>query len=102
MLARNTYDRKYIDACQARIDADLKALGDAADPRLYSELVLVLDYCFVHRTRKLEGKGESVLKSVREMATSMLEESNVVAMDAAAFRELADAYFDELRSKFAA
>ena len=102
MLARNTYDKEYIDACKARIDADLQALGDDADPRLYGELVLVLDYCFVHRTRKLEGKGDSVLKTVREMAASMLEEGNVAVLDAAAFRELADAYFDELRSKFAA
>jgi len=71
MLAANHYDTAYIDGCRARIDAQVAAFRDvvgaasgpelgaaveAFEPRFFNALVLQLDYSFVHRTRKIEGK----------------------------------------------
>ena len=125
MLARNTYEKAYIDACRARIDADLKALGTSADARLYNDLVMLLDYFFVHRTRNLEGKDGNPANEVRLVACSLLmnggellEDKQIkltpgesilglapgdtIALDAKGARRLADAYFAEIERRFGA
>ena len=125
MLARNTYDKEYIDACRARIDADLAVIGAGADARVYNDLVMLLDYCFVHRTRNLEGKDGNPINEVRVIGSSLLENDDVmladkqikldparsvlgyapgdrIAVDEAGFRRLAAAFFDEIERRYTA
>ena len=123
MLARNTYDKEYIDACRARTDADLAAIGAGADSRVYNDLVMLLDYCFVHRTRNLEGKDGNPINEVRVIGNSLLENDGVmvadkqikldpaksvlgygpsdrIVVDEAGFRRLATAFFDEIERRY--
>jgi len=123
MLARNTYEQEYIDACRARVGADLDAIGAGADARVYNDLVMLLDYFFVHRTRNLEGKDGNPINEVRVIGNSLLENNGVmaaekqikldpaksvlgyapgdqIAVDEAGFRRLAAAFFDEIERRY--
>ena len=125
MLARNTYDQEYIDACRARVEADLDVIGAGADARIYNDLVMLLDYFFVHRTRNLEGKDGNPINEVRVLSNSLLENDGVlaadkqikldparsvlgyapgdqIAVDEAGFRRLAAAFFGELERRYGA
>ncbi len=86
MLATNTYQPAYIDACRSRIDeqvASYKALKLASaakfERQLCHNLVLVLDRSFVHRTRGREGKDGNPLNEVRMLCDSILENDGVLA-----------------------
>jgi hypothetical protein len=96
MLAANHYDKAYIDGCRARIDAQVAAFRDvveagsgpelgaaveAFEPRLFNVLVLQLDYSFVHRTRKMEGKDGNPLNEVRVVCNSLLNGDGVLVAD---------------------
>jgi hypothetical protein len=85
--------------------------------------VIVLEGCFVHRLRGVEGKDGNPLNEVRVLATSILEHDGVltveksikwkpeasvlglapgdkVALTEADFTKLAKAYFAEIDAKF--
>jgi hypothetical protein len=102
--------------------AALAALA-AFEPLLFNSLALVLDASFVHRTRAVEGKDGNPLNEVRMISDSLLANDGALAanntikyrpeaavlhldigddisLDAAAFRALASAYFDELQRRF--
>lgn len=134
MLAMSTYPQAYIDGCRAQMQAQLaayRALAAAApgpaladfEPLFFNNLVLVLETCFMHRTRAVEKKDGNPLNEVRMLAASLLEHDGVLTADntikynpakavlklaigdpirlnEAGFTALADAYFADLSAKF--
>ncbi len=65
MLGMKTYTQDYVDACRARVEADLRAyrkqVGKAPskefEVRFFNDQVLLLDHMFVHRLTGIEGEG---------------------------------------------
>ena len=80
MLGMKTYTRGYIDACRARVEADLRAyrkqVGKAPskefEVRFFNDQVLLLDHMFVHRLPGIEGKDGNPLNEVRVLCNSIL------------------------------
>ena len=80
MLGMKTYPQDYVDACRARVDADLRAyreqVGKAPsqefEGRFFNDQVLLLDYMFVHRLAGTEGKDGNPLNEVRILCNSLL------------------------------
>jgi hypothetical protein len=70
----------YIDACRAKVEADLRAyraqVGEAPsaefESRFFNDQVLLLDYMFVHRLSGIEGKDGNPLNEVRVLCNSIL------------------------------
>ena len=89
MLGMKTYTRDYIDACRARVDADLRAyrkqVGKAPsqefEGRFFNDQVLLLDYMFVHRLAGIEGKDGNPLNEVRVLCNSMLFNEGKLQVD---------------------
>jgi hypothetical protein len=98
MLAVTTYDQGYIDACRARVDAQIAAyhdlatagrngdgtLGsaiDAFEPQFFNHMVLALDQYFVHRQRGMEGKDGNPINEVRVLGNSIKENGGALAAD---------------------
>ncbi|MBM2809344.1 MAG: hypothetical protein HW416_103 [Chloroflexi bacterium] len=101
MLGMRTYTQDYIDACRSRVDSALSVYRNLVmaardhpsdktlpDPRLeafeatfFNNMILVLDYLFVHRLRTVEGKDGNPLNEVRVMANSMLLNNNIMSAD---------------------
>ena len=139
MLAVTSYSQDYIADCRSRMEAQLasyaalrssaRGAGDAAveafEELFFGNLVLVLDGCFVHRTRAMEGKDGNPLNEVRMLCTSILRNHSVlgadktikyrpetsvlklgigdeIRIDQEQFRQLCDAYFTEIERKFPA
>ena len=80
MLGMKKYSKDYIAACRARVDGDLRAyrkqVGNAPskefEARFFNDLVLLLDYMFVHRLTGIEGKDGNPLNEVRVLCNSLL------------------------------
>jgi hypothetical protein len=76
MLGMKTYTKDYIDACRARIAADVAAFKDAGAKELeatfFNNLVLKLQYMFEHRLSGAEGKDGNPLNEVRVLANSLV------------------------------
>ena len=80
MLGMKTYTPDYIDACGARVDADLRAyrkqVGKAPskefDARFFHDQVLLRDYMCGHRLSGIEGKDGNPLNEVRVLCNSIL------------------------------
>src|SRR5436190_12030313 len=80
MLGMKTYSQDYIDACRARVEANLRAyrkqVGKAPtkefERRFFNDQVLLLDYMFVHRLSGIEGKDGNPLNEVRVLCNSIL------------------------------
>src|SRR5437870_9211226 len=80
MLGMKTYTQNCIDACRAKVDADLRAyrkqVGKAPskefEGRYFNDQVLLLDYMFVHRLTGIEGKEGNPLNEVRVLCNSIL------------------------------
>ena len=89
MLGMKTYPRDYIDACRARVDADLRAyrkqVGNAPskgfEARFFNDMVLLLDYMFVHRLTGIEGKDGNPLNQVRVLSNSILLNKGKLQVD---------------------
>ena len=98
MLGMSRYAQEYIDACRSRVDSDLSAYRNliaavghqpASDQRnsaveafeaaFFNNMVLLLDYFFVHRLRGIEGKDGNPLNEVRVMSNSMLQNENIMS-----------------------
>jgi hypothetical protein len=80
MLGMKSYAKEYRDACEKRVEADVKAwrkqCGKSPDPdfeaRYFNDQVLLLDFMFVHRLAGVEGKDGNPLNEVRILANSLL------------------------------
>ncbi len=90
MLGVKSYPRTYVDACRAKIAADVdayRAIAAAAsdgnspkageaivafEPVFFNNLVIVLDSYFMHRLRTLEGKDGNPANEVRVLAASLM------------------------------
>jgi hypothetical protein len=138
MLAVKSYDPGYVDACTSMIAGRLATLEavlaaapsgtgrapfDALERDACADLVLVLDRCFVHRTRAVEGKDGNALNEVRMLTDSILAggavlradgtiryrpEASVlhlavgdpIVLDVGMLRRLADAFIAGIRERF--
>jgi hypothetical protein len=134
MLSMTSYGREYIDDCRALIDARVAAyrgLAAAApadamaefEAAYFNNLVMVLELCFVHRTRGLEKKDGNPLNEVRVLTTSImsndgrltvekqiklnpdtsvlgLREGDRIAVTEDGFVGLAKAFFADIELKF--
>jgi len=89
MLGMKTYKQDYIDACRARVEADLreyrKQVGKAPskefEARFFNDQVLLLDYMFVHRLPGIEGKDGNPLNEVRVLCNSILLNKGKLQVD---------------------
>src|SRR5438094_2258416 len=89
VLGMKKYSKDYIAACRARVDADLrtyrKQVGNAPskefEARFFNDLVLLLDYMFVHRLTGIEGKDGNPLNEVRVLCNSMLLNQGKLQVD---------------------
>ena len=80
MLGMKTYAHEYVDACRARVDADLRAyrkqVGESPskkfESRFFNDQILLLDYMYVHRLPGIEGKDGNPLNEVRVLCNSIL------------------------------
>jgi len=137
MLATNKYPREYVDQCRRRIDSQVAtyrtAVGAKGDKlgspfellehEFFNNMVLMLDYLFVHRARTLELKDGNPLNEVRVICKSITQNQGVMSTDNAVkldpaksvtglqygeeikmndaeFLRLAEAFFVELERKF--
>lgn len=97
----------------------------ALEPHYFNSLLLALDAHFVHRVRGAEGKDGNPLNEVRMLVQALMSPKGLLAADKAIkyepsktvlgiaigqrvslrcadFRQLADAFFDELEQRFMA
>ena len=134
MLAKCNYDDEYIASCRRNVEEQLdlwkklanKSQGseaDALEPRFMSDLVLVMDSFFAHRTRGAEGKDGNPINEVTMIRDSLhehggvftgnkmirykaedsvlgLSEGDRIDLTAAGLSKLVPAYFDEMLARF--
>ena len=89
MLGMKTYTQDYIDACRARVDADLrayrkqvgKAPSEEYEVRFFNDQVLLLEHMFVHRLTGIEGKDGNLLNEVRVLCNSILLNQGKLQVD---------------------
>jgi hypothetical protein len=123
VLGRKTFTRDEIDRARKAVDAQLTSLRRHDDPVLGNALLLALDRRFVHRVRPVSGKDTHPVTEVELLAACLIDHDGVlttnkvityrperavlglrpgdaIALDAAAFERLADAFFTELETRF--
>jgi hypothetical protein len=129
MLAVKSYPTEYVERCRVQFEAIVKGFAavenfpDGLESRIFNELVLALDNKFCHRMRGQEGKDGNPLNEVRMLAASIMNSDavlaadstikyvpektilgyaigNQIALDAAGFGRLANAFLDEIGRKF--
>jgi hypothetical protein len=89
MLGMRTYPQSYIDACRARVEADLRAYrkqvgktsGKEFEARFFNNQVILLDHMFVHRLMAIEGKDGNPLNEVRVLCNSLLLNQGKLQVD---------------------
>ena len=89
MLGMKTYSQDYIDACHARVEANLRAyrkqVGKAPakefEDLFFKDQVLLLDYMFVHRLSGIEGRDGNPLNEVRVLCNSILLNKGKLQVD---------------------
>jgi hypothetical protein len=102
MLCVNKYPKRYVDECRSRMESQLAAYKtlvttarekagtgksafnstvDSFAPFFFSNLVVVLDGFFVHRSRTLEKKDGNPLNEVRMICNSILQSNDVMSAD---------------------
>lgn len=76
MLGMKGYSKEYVDACRAKIDADVRAFKKHGSQELetpfFNNLVLKLEYMFEHRLTGVEGRDGNPLNEVRVLCNSIL------------------------------
>jgi hypothetical protein len=82
MLMISSYRRDCVDACRAKVEAQLASYRNvlAAKPpdigaferQFFNHMILALDRHFVHRGRTMEGKGNP-LNEVRMLCDAIME-----------------------------
>jgi hypothetical protein len=134
MLGVRSYPKDYVDACRRRVEAQVAAYRDIVEatsddnvvaafrPAFFNNMTVVLDACFTHRLRTVEGKDGNPLNEVRVVAASVLVDGTLtpdksiklrpetsvlglaagdeISLDEAGFTALADAYFTEIEKRF--
>jgi hypothetical protein len=144
MLSVNNYTQEYFDQCRRRVDLQvstyqtvvetarghdktrtpsLDSAIESFEHQFFNNMVLVLDYLFVHRSRALEKKDGNALNEVRVVCNSLTQNhglmcaDNSIKLDPARsilkfqfgdeirlnesdFRLLSDAFFAELERKY--
>ncbi|MDQ5894175.1 MAG: hypothetical protein QG596_436 [Actinomycetota bacterium] len=134
MLAKSKYDNEYIASCRRNAEEQLdlwtklvkKSPGPEADdlePRFMSDLVLVMDSFFAHRTRGAEDKDGNPINEVTMIRDSLHEHGGVftgkktirynvedsvlgqsegdrINLTAADLAKLVPAHFDEMLARF--
>ena len=109
MLANNSFSREYVESCRARIDRQVAAFREADDdlpPDLtvayFNNLVVVLEGCFVHRTRGREAKKDSALKRLRDLTTTIVAsaDQDPVSFGPDEFEAFAKEVFSEIEERF--
>lgn len=90
MLGMKSYSREYVDACRTKVDSDVAAYRNqfgkgkdeaASEPFesvFFNNMLLVLDYLFVHRFASIDGRDGNPLNEVRVMADSILNNGGVM------------------------
>jgi hypothetical protein len=145
MLGMRTYSREYVDACRVKVESDLAtyrrlataperqttvdgspvtAAVQSLETAFFNNMVLVLDYLFVHRLRTIDGKDGNPLNEVRVICDSILQHNGVLTADKsikllpgksvlkyqfgepiklneADFERIFQAFFAEIENKFA-
>lgn len=102
MPGMEAYEQDYVDACRARAEsqvamfrevqmaarrlrgldsADLEGALDSLESEYFNNMLLVLELCFVHRRRGVEGKEGDPLNEVRVLANSLMENGGAVMAD---------------------
>ncbi len=89
MLGMKKYSPGYINACRARVEANLreyrkqvgKASSNEFEVRFFNDQVLLLDYMFVHRLSGIEGKDGNPLNEVRVLCNSILLNKGKLQVD---------------------
>ena len=137
MLCMNDYPPEYVRECRAEVDAQLaayrqlvaavtdRAAIEAFEPVFFNNMAIVLDGCFMHRSRTLEKKDGNPLNEVRLVCASLMSNDGVLAADKqikldpeksilgyrvgdeialteSAFVRLSDAFFAGIEEKFVA
>ena len=134
MLAKGKYEKTYIARCRKDAEGQLalwkklakKSPGkeiDALGPAFMTDLVLVIDSCFAHRTRGVEGKDGNPVNEVTILRDSIhesdgiftenktikykpensvlgLEYGNRIELSEADLSKLLPAFFDEMETRF--
>ena len=96
MLGMKNYT-KNIDECRSKVDVELSAYDklDAAakshpasvqafetfEATFFNNMVLMLDYFFVHRLSDIDGKDGNPLNEVKILCNSMLNNNNIMTAD---------------------
>jgi hypothetical protein len=83
MLSVSRYAKDYVDACRAKLAAQLasyrKVLAakpleiDAFERQFFNHMILALDHHFLHRSRNTEGKDGNPLNEVRMLCNAIME-----------------------------
>ncbi len=89
MLGMKKYEKKYIAACRARVEANLgayrKQVGKARskdfEARYFPDQVLLLDHMFVHGLTGIEGKDGNARDEVRVLCHSILLNQGMLQVD---------------------
>ena len=95
MLGVSNYTQDYVDACRAKVDAQLAAYRglsgngrpqiDAAlgnfEPLFLNHMVIALDAYFAHRLRTKEGKDGNPMNEVRLLSRSIMENGGELVAD---------------------
>jgi hypothetical protein len=110
MLANNSFSSEYVDSCRARIDRQVASFREVADDlppdvtvAFFNNLVVVLEGCFVHRTRGREAKKDSALKRLRDLTGSIVAsaDQDPVSFGPDEFEAFAKEVFAEIEERFA-
>jgi hypothetical protein len=91
MLMVGSYAKEYVDACRAKVAAQLasyrKVLAakplhiDAFEPQFFNHMILALDHYFAHRGRTMEGKDGNPLNEVRMLCDAIMENDGRMRAD---------------------
>jgi hypothetical protein len=143
MLCINNYTQEYIDECRAKVNAQLATYRnlvntarqqttandtlntaiDTFEPVFFNNMVMQLDWLFVHRSRMMEKKDGNPLNEVRVVCESLMNNNSKMIADKtikldsdksvlkykvddeirlneADFVRLADAFFAEIENKY--
>jgi hypothetical protein len=109
VLANNSFSSEYVASCRARIDRQVAAFREAVDDlpqdlsvAFCNNLVVVLEGCFVHRTRGREAAKDSALKRLRDLASAIVAsaDQDPVSFGLDEFEAFANEVFAEIEDRF--
>lgn len=83
MLGTKQYTKHYMDECRQRVEdataayREMPAKSEGFESLYFNNLVLLLDYFFVHRLRMVAGKDGNPLNEVRILCNSIVANNGV-------------------------